>query len=222
MSQRRTQEAFEELVNELTGGEYSVIGRYLDALANIYFRHNVCGRIVKMRPNRFLHEGGRCKFCNKLIKKGVALPKSDERPRRILVVDDDPIFNQICVEKLKTNLVNVETTTNPLEAIEKYKLEPYDLIILDLLMPEMDGLEVMAKIKEDFPAAKIIMISGWEGQDKTQFKNVLNSTKLLGATETLHKPIDPKQLVETVGKVLRISNDKIIDKKVPAPNKVTK
>lgn len=215
MSQRRTQEAFEELVNELTGGEYSVIGRYLDALANIYFRHNVCGRIVKMRPNRFLHEGGRCKFCNKLIKKGVALPKSDERPRRILVIDDDPIFNQICVEKLKTSTIQVDTTTNPREGIEKYKVEPYDLIILDLLMPDMDGLEVMAKIKEEFPASKIIMISGWEGQDKTQFKNVLNSTKLLGATETLHKPIDPKVLVETVTKVLKISNDKMIEKKAP-------
>ena len=204
MSQRRTQEAFEELVNELTGGEYSVVGRYLDALANIYFRHNICGRIVKMRPNRFLHEGGRCKFCNKLSKKGVPLPKPDDRSRRVIVIDDDPIFNKICVEKLTSALVQVDTFTNPREAIEKYKAEPYDLVILDLLMPDMDGLEVMAKLKEEFPAAKIIMISGWEGQDKAQFKNVLNSTKLLGATETLHKPIDLKLLVETVAKTLKI------------------
>lgn len=217
MSQRRTQEAFEELVNDLTGGEYSVIGRYLDALANIYFRHNVCGRIVKMRPNRFLHEGGRCKYCNKLIKKGIPLPSLDERPRRVLVIDDDAVFNQICKEKITTNLISVDTFTNPREAIEKYKSEPYDVVILDLLMPDMDGLEVMANIREEFPSSKIIMISGWEGQNLTQFKNVLNSTKLLGATETLNKPIDPKLLVDTVAKVLKLS-----DKKAPAkvPNKV--
>lgn len=208
MSQRRTQEAFEELVNDLTGGEYSVIGRYLDALANIYFRHNVCGRIVKMRPNRFLHEGGRCKYCNKLIKKGIPLPNLDERPRRVMVIDDDAVFNQICKEKLVTNLITVDTFTNPREAIEKYKAEPYDVIVLDLLMPDMDGLEVMANIREEFPSSKIIMISGWEGQNLTQFKNVLNSTKLLGATETLNKPIDPKLLVDTVGKVLKLGNDK--------------
>ncbi|PCJ57157.1 MAG: hypothetical protein COA79_16655 [Planctomycetota bacterium] len=207
MSQRRTQEEFEELAHELTGGEYAVIGRYIDALTNIYFRHNICGRIIKMRPNRFLHEGGRCKYCNKISKKGIPLPPQDERVRRILVVDDDPIFNQICVENLSSDVLNVETITNPLEAIEKYKSEPYDLLILDLLMPDMDGLELMAKIKDDFPAAKIIMISGWEGNDKAEFKNVLNSTKLLGATETMHKPIEPEELKELVESVLILNEE---------------
>lgn len=208
MSQRRTQEAFEELVHDLTGGEYSVIGRYIDALANIYFRHNVCGRIIKMRPNRFLHEGGRCKFCNKVIKKGMPLPKIEDRNRRIIVIDDDAVFNQICVEKLSSDMIQVDTFVNPKEAIDKYKTEPYDLVILDLLMPEMDGLEVMAKIREEFPASKIIMTSGWEGQNKSQFKKVLDSTKLLGATETLHKPFEPKVLVETVNKILKLSEKK--------------
>ena len=207
MSQRRTQEAFEELVNDLTGGEYSVIGRYVDALANIYFRHNICGRIVKMRPNRFLHEGGRCKFCNKLIKKNIPLPREENRSKSIMVVDDDPIFNKICVEKLTTPTIQVDSFTNPREAIEKYKLKPYDLIILDLLMPEMDGLDVMSKIRDEFPSSKIILTSGWEGQDKALFKSILNSTKLFGSTATLHKPIDPKLLVDTVTKVLKLNTE---------------
>ena len=69
--------------------------------------------------------------------------------RRILVVDDDVIFRHLVKELLEENGYIVETAKDGIEGFEKLKKERYDLVILDVNMPNMNGLETLNKIRED-------------------------------------------------------------------------
>jgi two-component system, OmpR family, response regulator len=70
---------------------------------------------------------------------------------KVLLVDDEPHFVKLLAERLEGRGCNVETAGGGSEAIDKVKGEPYDAIILDLLMPEMDGLETLKQLREINP-----------------------------------------------------------------------
>ena len=69
--------------------------------------------------------------------------------KKILIVDDDPEAVQIIGTKLKTNGYQVVSVLDGKKALEKARAEKPDLIILDIMMPEIDGAEISAAIKED-------------------------------------------------------------------------
>jgi DNA-binding response OmpR family regulator len=77
---------------------------------------------------------------------------------------------------------------------------PIDLIITDLLMPELDGLEVIQTLRSDSPQVKIIAISGGSWQRKI---NMLKAVELLGAARSLQKPFSIKELCQAVQEVLK-------------------
>lgn len=83
------------------------------------------------------------------------------------------------------------------EAIEIHRSDPADLIITDLVMKEMDGTELLRRIRSFSPATPIIAISG-----ARQGKIYLNMAKLLGAERILAKPVPPDLFVQTVEQVL--------------------
>ncbi|MBI5923554.1 MAG: response regulator [Betaproteobacteria bacterium] len=107
---------------------------------------------------------------------------------RILVVDDEDIVIQCCLRILKEGTYQVEYVKSGLEAVKKIAESHFDLIILDFMMPKMDGMEVLKRVREMQPGIKVIMVTGL---DQTQ---TAQRAKDLGAFAYLPKPFDPDDL----------------------------
>ncbi len=111
--------------------------------------------------------------------------------KTILVVDDNPHIRNLCriaFEKAESGFLVHEASTGR-QAVAAIEKTSFDLIVLDLCMPEMDGVEVLMRLRGHVPKLKIIGISGFlEGA-------MLSTVKVLGGTATLAKPFDPDDLV---------------------------
>lgn len=112
----------------------------------------------------------------------------------VLLVDDEKEFLEIMAERMETRDMNVTTTTSPKDALKKAQEESYDAIILDLMMPEMDGLETLKELKKKNPDLQVILLTG----HATVQKGV--EAMKLGATDLLEKPADLKVLTEKIKK----------------------
>jgi two-component system OmpR family response regulator len=113
---------------------------------------------------------------------------------KVLLVDDEPHFVKLLAERLEGRGCNVETAGGGPEAIDKVKGEPYDAIVLDLLMPDMDGLETLKQLKEINPDLQVILLTGHGTIDKG-----VEAMKL-GAMDFVEKPADFKELLEKIKK----------------------
>lgn len=82
---------------------------------------------------------------------------------------------------------------NGRQGLALYRLRPTDLIITDILMPELNGLDMMLELTRQFLHAKVIAISGVGGET-----NDLDVAKLLGARRTFHKPFSLSKLLDAV------------------------
>lgn len=112
--------------------------------------------------------------------------------KKILVIDDEPIVRTSCVRSLSPEGYEVKSASSGREGLELLENEPVDLVLLDLKMPDMDGIEVLKIIKNRWPETKIIMITGYSTVE-TAVK-----TLKLGAFSYLEKPFTPDTLLETV------------------------
>ncbi|MFT5143269.1 MAG: two-component system nitrogen regulation response regulator NtrX, partial [Thalassolituus oleivorans] len=110
----------------------------------------------------------------------------------ILVVDDEAAIRRTLREILEYEGFAVEEAADGQEALDKVKLSRYDLILLDVKMPRIDGLEVLAKIAVDQPEVPVVMISG-HGTIET----AVEATKL-GAYDFIEKPPDLNRLLLTI------------------------
>ena len=113
---------------------------------------------------------------------------------KVLLVDDEPHFVKLLAERLAGRGFNVETAGGGNEAIDRAKEESYDAIVLDLLMPEMDGLETLKQLKEINPDLQVILLTGHGTIDKG-----VEAMKL-GAMDFVEKPADFKELLEKIKK----------------------
>ena len=116
--------------------------------------------------------------------------------KRILVVDDEPRMIKFVQYNLELDGFQVISASNGLEAIEKAKLELPDLVIMDVMMPQMDGFEALRLIREvsDVP---VIMLTVKDEEDD---KHLAFSA---GADDYLTKPFSPRELGDRVKAVLR-------------------
>lgn len=123
---------------------------------------------------------------------------------KILLVDDEPDIVEIISYSLKNANYDVYSASNGLEAIKVAKSIKPDLIILDVMMPEMDGIEACEIIRKDQVVGKtLITFLSARGEDYSQIA-ALNA----GADDYITKPIKPKVLLSKVKSLLRrISND---------------
>jgi len=80
--------------------------------------------------------------------------------RRILIVDDEEIVVRSCLRILSGDEFDVEVARNGLEALVKVEEQDYDMLILDIMMPKMNGIEVLQRVKETHPDIDVIMITG--------------------------------------------------------------
>jgi len=113
------------------------------------------------------------------------------RQFRILVVDDEERILNFLQSKLKASGYEVLTASNGLEALEKAQLQEPDLIVLDLMLPKMDGFEVLKQLRS-FSGVPVIILSA-RGDDEDKIKGLG-----LGADDYLPKPFNPDELVARV------------------------
>jgi CheY-like chemotaxis protein len=122
----------------------------------------------------------------------------------ILLVDDDATFRMMLKLKLEKMAHVVHEAANGLEAWTLFQGEPSDLIIMDLIMPEQEGLETIQKFRKQRVTAKILAISGGGRLDP---RDLLKVATQLGADAVLAKPFTQEQLTEVLKKLLPIDQD---------------
>ena len=113
---------------------------------------------------------------------------------KVLLVDDEEDFLEVLAERMTSRGIEVSTATSAAEAIRIAENESFDAIIVDLMMPEMDGLEALKLIKEKKPESQVILLTGHATLDKG-----IEAMKL-GAVDFLEKPADLSQLTEKIKK----------------------
>ncbi|MGH9846650.1 MAG: response regulator transcription factor [Blastocatellia bacterium] len=114
----------------------------------------------------------------------------------ILVVDDEDQIRHLIRETLEQSGYHVTEARDGKEALQQCRLAPADLVIMDILMPDQDGLETTATLRQEFPNVKIVAITG--GSEMIGILNFLDVAKMLGAHRALQKPFEMTTLLDTV------------------------
>jgi len=116
---------------------------------------------------------------------------------RVLLIDDDPVVARALRRVLVRDGHECDHYTNPIAAIARVKTRPYDLVITDFRMPELDGLRVAAQIAAEVPDVPIILLTG-------SFDIDLERVRAAGVVAVLSKPIDGEVLLAAVRKHARV------------------
>ncbi|MDM8536835.1 response regulator [Desulfobacterales bacterium HSG17] len=111
---------------------------------------------------------------------------------KVLLVDDEQDFLDIMTERMETRGLSVSVSSSAVNALEKIKSESFDAIVLDLLMPEMDGIEALKAIREIQPDAQVILLTGHATVQKG-----IEAMKL-GALDFVEKPVDMEALTDKI------------------------
>jgi two-component system nitrogen regulation response regulator NtrX len=142
---------------------------------------------------------------------------------RILIVDDERSIRRTLREILEFEKYQVDEAADGLECLAKLKQNPYDVIILDIKMPKMDGMEALEKIQELHPDTPIVMISGHASIDTAveavkkgafdfiskppdlnrlliTIRNAMDKSSLITETKTLRKRVGKYKTQEMIGK----------------------
>ncbi len=114
----------------------------------------------------------------------------------ILVIDDDEPIRDACRQTLSKDGCHVEVATDGNEGLRRLKKESYDLILLDIKMPGLSGVEVLEKLKDIDPEAIVVMITGYPSVD-----SAVQAMKL-GAYDYIPKPFTPDELRIVVRRAL--------------------
>ena len=117
---------------------------------------------------------------------------------RVLVIDDDPAYATLISSELRSWGHEVESAPNGRKALFLLAETSYDLIVTDILMPEMDGIEFINKARSG-SRPPILAMSGY-GSDRSI--NFLKVAKIFGADASLRKPFTPEELHDVVNALL--------------------
>lgn len=140
---------------------------------------------------------GYCRVCGYPLEAEPATVAAF-RPATILWIDDDQLLLSFCCGALNQRGYRTLVAADGPSGIETAKTERPDLIILDVVMPGMDGIEVCRRLRAD-PAMKntpIILLTAFHGP-KVSLKG-----RQAGATSTIRKPFGPEHIINAIGKIL--------------------
>jgi DNA-binding NtrC family response regulator len=119
--------------------------------------------------------------------------------KKILVIDDEAIVRISCERTLLPEGYDVRLATNGRDGIALMEKEKFSLVLLDLKMPDMDGIEVLNKINTTWPDTKVVMVTGYSTVDTAV------QALRLGAYNFIEKPFTPDTLLGAVKEVFEKS-----------------
>lgn len=119
---------------------------------------------------------------------------------RILVIEDDGAVRRLIADMLGEAGYEVVCAADGREGLQRFGEAPVALVITDLFMPEMDGLEVLHELRRLAPAARILAVSGGAAELPL---DLLGASARLGAAAVLRKPFTSDELLAAVTRVLR-------------------
>ncbi len=111
---------------------------------------------------------------------------------KILLIDDEQDFLTVMSERMEARNIQVSTAASAKEGLVKVAAGNFDAVILDLMMPEMDGIETLKLLKEKNPDLAVILLTG-----HATIKQGIEAMKL-GALDLLEKPADLNALTEKI------------------------
>ncbi len=117
-----------------------------------------------------------------------------DKELNILVVDDVPQVGKTVVQMLKTIGLHAEVETESRKAIHRLSQKKYDIIICDLAMPELNGIDLSVLVKQKYPNTKFIILTGWPGKFKKEGYNNVD--------QILRKPITIEELAQAIKNIL--------------------
>lgn len=116
--------------------------------------------------------------------------------KKILIVDDDQLLRDVVGQYLSKNSYEVDIPDSALEAIETFKPGMYSLAIIDLVMPDIGGIELMEALLSKDPNLKIVIMTGYPTVDSA-YKAMVD-----GVFEYIIKPFRMKELLEVAKKLI--------------------
>jgi DNA-binding NtrC family response regulator len=111
---------------------------------------------------------------------------------KVLMVDDEEEFVNTLAERVKMRDLKSEVALNGEQALQQMEQDEPDVMVLDLKMPGIDGMEVLRRVRQAYPEVQVIILTG-HGTDKDE-----EEAKRLGAFAYLQKPVSIEKLVKTM------------------------
>jgi DNA-binding NtrC family response regulator len=131
-----------------------------------------------------------------LKERGRSMPP-EQRKRRVFVVDDEPVIASTLAMILRQVGFEATSFTEPLEALKAAKAEAPDLLISDVVMPALSGVDLAIQMQESCPDCKVLLFSG-----QSATAGMLDAGRANGHDfELLLKPVHPKDLLREIEKV---------------------
>ena len=112
----------------------------------------------------------------------------------VLIVDDEKEFLEILSERMSARGMNVSTASSAEDALNMVETESYDVVIMDYMMPALDGFQALKLMKARQPEMKIILLTGNVPDEKRI------EARALGALDVIEKPPDLKELIQKIKK----------------------
>jgi DNA-binding NtrC family response regulator len=132
--------------------------------------------------------------------------------RKVLVVDDDPVvgnsFNRVLSEDKGYVVI---TAQNAAEALERLREQEYDLVVTDIKMPGMDGVELAERVKARQPWTPVVIITGY-GTTENEVR-----AKAAGVSDFIRKPLSPEMIEESAAHALRETTAPVIPELAARP-----
>ncbi len=116
---------------------------------------------------------------------------------KVLIVDDEKDFLDIIAERISARGMDVSTATSAEDALNMVAKESFDVVIMDFMMPALDGFKALKLMKAEQPEVQIILLTGNVPEEKRI------EAKVLGALDVIGKPPDLKKLIEKIKKAKR-------------------
>ena len=165
-------------------------------------------------PNPYIIDFTSCTRCGACIKVcptgAINLPQDKRNSFHILVADDELVMRDSLKEWLTEERFSVDMAASGSEALDMLKAKPYDLMLLDIMMPGMDGVEVLQKAKENFADLNVIMMTAY-----ATVETAVEAMKK-GAMDYLVKPFNPDALTPMILRIFQDADGVSQDRQIEA------
>ena len=118
---------------------------------------------------------------------------------RIFLIDDDPLILEMLSDTLRGAGHEVSSAQNGWEALKEFRPDWHELVITDVMMPYVDGADMLQILRRETPRTPVIVVSGCVGE---QGAGSVKALMERGARRVLRKPVSPSELLDAVAQVL--------------------